>query len=35
MLVTQTRVKRQYQEQNEGIQLRCPRCFGLARPPAG
>ena len=28
MLVTQTRFKPQYQEQNEGIQLRCPRCFG-------
>src|ERR1700689_2336810 len=28
MLVAQTRFKPQYQEQNEGIQLRCPRCFG-------
>src|ERR1700722_1684775 len=28
MLVTQTRFKPQYQDQDEGIRLRCPRCFG-------
>src|ERR1700733_13733636 len=27
MLVTQTRLKRHYHAQEEGIQLRCPRCF--------